>query len=77
MPKLQAPANNSSRKFVILDVISFLLTSGQIVCCQVGLHGTLEGFSARAGNLDFWHHLDLTRKRWGTKIHPAVVLTVK
>ena len=60
-----------------IDATSFPLTSGQIVCCQVDLRSSLEGFSARVGNLDFWHHPDLTRKRWGTKIRPAVILSVK
>jgi len=50
------------------------VTPGQIVCCQIDLRTSLEGFSARAGNPDFYHDPDLTRMRWGTKIRPAVIL---
>ncbi|KAG2119123.1 kinase-like domain-containing protein, partial [Suillus discolor] len=52
------------------------LCPGQIVCCQIDVRTTLEGYSARAGDPLFWWDPSLSPEKWDTAVRPAVVLRV-
>jgi len=56
---------------------SLPLHPGQIVCCQVDVRTTLEGYSARAGDPSFWRDPSLSPDKWNTAVRPAVILRVE
>jgi len=60
----------------LICVDTIPLCPGQIVCCQIDVRTTLEGYSARAGDPLFWRDPSLSPAKWDTAVRPAVVLRV-
>ncbi|KAG2119145.1 uncharacterized protein F5147DRAFT_648196 [Suillus discolor] len=53
------------------------LCPGQVVCCQIDIRTTLEGYSARVGDPLFWRDPGLSPEKWNTAaVCPATVLWV-
>ncbi|KAG1902983.1 kinase-like domain-containing protein [Suillus fuscotomentosus] len=67
-------SDSPSCPLTCVDTIS--LCPGQIVCCQIDVRTTLEGYSARAGDPLFWRDPSLSPEKWDTAVRPAVVLRV-
>ncbi|KAG1863690.1 kinase-like domain-containing protein [Suillus subluteus] len=65
---------SQSRPLTCVDTIP--LCPGQIVCCQIDVRTTLEGYSARVGDPLFWRDPGLSPEKWDTAVRPAVILWV-
>ncbi|KAG2345119.1 kinase-like protein [Suillus weaverae] len=70
----EASSDSPSRPLIRDD--TFPLCPGQIICCQINVRTTLEGYSARAGDSLFWRDPSLSPEKWDTAVRPAVVLWV-
>ncbi|KAG1847532.1 kinase-like domain-containing protein [Suillus subalutaceus] len=65
---------SQSRPLTCVDTIP--LRPGKIVCCQIDVRTTLEGYSARVGDPFFWRDPGLSPEKWDTAVRPAVILWV-
>ncbi|KAG1857268.1 kinase-like domain-containing protein [Suillus tomentosus] len=70
----EALSDSPSLPRICVDTIP--LCPGQIVCCQIDVRTTIEGYSARAGDPLFWRDPSLSPEKWDTAVRPAVVLQV-
>ncbi|KAG2119118.1 kinase-like domain-containing protein, partial [Suillus discolor] len=73
---IPAEASSDSPSLPRICVDTIPLCPGQIVCCQIDVRTTIEGYSARAGDPLFCRDPSLSPEKWDTAVRPAVVLRV-
>ncbi|KAG1902947.1 kinase-like domain-containing protein [Suillus fuscotomentosus] len=73
---IPAEALSDSLPGPLICVDTIPLCPGQIVCCQIDVRTTIEGYSTRAGDPLFWRDPSLSPEKWDTAVRPAVLQSI-